>query len=138
MILRRALGDDDVRLRHGRHSSRARPQERSRSWTDHSYGPGGTRSSRRTPFRLRARPPYTSWPRSGLPAAPPPGPVGELPLGDSGLPGVQRLLHERAQALVLLELGEVLGQDLGVGEPLAPEHRAAVVDAHLEAALLDA
>ena len=35
-------------------------------------------------------------------------------------------------------LGRASAEDLGVGEPLAPEHGAAVVDADLEAGLLDA
>src|SRR5437899_8291470 len=63
---------------------------------------------------------------------------GQLALRDGGLHRVQRLLHERAQALVLLDPGEVLLEDLAVGELLAPEHGAAVVDAHFEAGLLQA
>src|SRR5437762_2685172 len=37
--------------------------------------------------------------------------LGQLPLGDGRLHGVQGLLHERAQVLFLLQLGELLGQD---------------------------
>src|SRR5690349_14201105 len=61
----------------------------------------------------------------------------QLPLGDGGLHRVHGLLHQGAEALVLLELGQVLLEDLRVGQLLPPEHRSTIVDAHLEAGLLE-
>ena len=64
--------------------------------------------------------------------------LAQLPLRDGGLHGVQGLLHQRAQRIVLLQLGELLRQDVGVGNLLLEEDGPPVEHPHLEGGVIDA